>query len=214
MAKIITKNTFQQKMAQIIFKQVQKTISLQSKFLRRLSCKQGRTSGRNIAKKMFWWYYFCNNFKDHYKNTCCSKELFCNSFGQDGKHKLFGRVALGTTPGMSRGQTGFVPGTKCRFSPYFTQWKPSLSQGQAQFVPGINPGTKGGRKSLRVKSSCAFLAPLNREQNQKCFKRVQFKKWGVTGRPTGAGVPHDNALCLPTPMSVLLHKGEGCKLQP
>ena len=80
------------------------------------------------------------------------------------KHKLFGPVALGTTPGMSRGQTGFnVPGTKwvCprekpRFSPHFTQWKPSLSQGQTQFVPGTIPGTKGGRKSLYVKR---FLLP-------------------------------------------------------
>ena len=26
------------------------------------SCKQGQTSGSNIAKKMFWWNYFCTNF--------------------------------------------------------------------------------------------------------------------------------------------------------
>ena len=44
---------------------------------------------------------------------------------------------------MSPGQTGFVPGTKWvrprdkpRFSPCFTQWKPSLSLGQTRFVPG------------------------------------------------------------------------------
>ena len=28
------------------------------------------------------------------------------------KHKLSGPVALGATPGMSRGQTGFVPGLR------------------------------------------------------------------------------------------------------
>ena len=47
------------------------------------------------------------------------------------------RLLLGHPPGMSPGQTGFVPGTKwvCprdkpRFSSYFTQRKPSLSRGQ------------------------------------------------------------------------------------
>ena len=81
------------------------------------------------------------------------------------KHKLFGPVALGKTPGMFQGQTTFVPGTKplClrdkpRFSPYFTQWKHSLSQGQTQFVPGTIAGTKGGRNKLCVKSLCAFFA--------------------------------------------------------
>ena len=61
------------------------------------------------------------------------------------KHKLFGPVGFGTTPGLSQGQTQFVPGTnpgcpwdKPGFSPYFTQWKPSLSQGQTQFVPGTS----------------------------------------------------------------------------
>ena len=47
------------------------------------SCNQGQTSGSNITKKMLWWNYFCNNYKDYYKNNC-SKELFCNHFGQDG----------------------------------------------------------------------------------------------------------------------------------
>ena len=70
------------------------------------------------------------------------------------KHKVFGPVALGTTPGLSQGQTGFVPGTnplcprdKPGFSPYFTQLKPSLSQGQTGFVPGTIPETKGSIKS-------------------------------------------------------------------
>ena len=47
---------------------------------------------------------------------------------------------------------------KPRFSPYFTQWKPSLSLGQTQFVPGTIPGTKGDTKSLCVRSFCAFFA--------------------------------------------------------
>ena len=59
------------------------TISLQSKFLRMFSCKQGQTSGSNIAKKMFWWNSFCSNFKDCYKINC-SNEIFRNNFGQDG----------------------------------------------------------------------------------------------------------------------------------
>ena len=55
------------------------------------------------------------------------------------KHNIFGSVALGTTPGLSRGQSGFVPGTKTlcprdkpRLSPCFTQWKLNLSQGQTR----------------------------------------------------------------------------------
>ena len=61
-----------------------KTSSLQSKFLRMLSCKYGQTSGGNLRKTMFWWNHVCSTYKDHYKNTC-SKELLCNNFGQDGK---------------------------------------------------------------------------------------------------------------------------------
>ena len=62
------------------------------------------------------------------------------------KRKLFGLVALGTTPGLSQGQTGFVPGTNplCpRDKPWFLlilhsgspvcpRDKPSLSLGQSQ----------------------------------------------------------------------------------
>ena len=44
------------------------------------SCKQGQTSRSNITKKMFRWNDFCKDYKDYYKN----KELFCNTFGQDG----------------------------------------------------------------------------------------------------------------------------------
>ena len=52
------------------------------------SCKKGQTSGSNITKKMLWWNYFCNNHKDYYKNDC-SKELFCNNFGQDGISRIY-----------------------------------------------------------------------------------------------------------------------------
>ena len=81
------------------------------------------------------------------------------------KHKLFGPVALGTPqecprdkPGLSPGQSGFVPGTNPGFFLFYTA--------EAQFVPGTNPvcpwdipGTKGGRQSLCVKRLCAFFVP-------------------------------------------------------
>ena len=68
------------------------------------------------------------------------------------------RECPGDKLGLSLGQTHFFSRDKPRFSPHFTQWKPSLSQGQTQFVPGTIPGTKRGRKSLCVKSLCAFFA--------------------------------------------------------
>ena len=59
---------------------------------------------------------------------------------------------------MSPGQTGLVPGTNPGFLLIHTA--------EAQFVPGTNPvcpwdipGTKGGRKSLCVKSLCASFIP-------------------------------------------------------
>ena len=60
---------------------------------------------------------------------------------------------------MSSGQTGFVPGTKwvCprdkpRFSPYFTQRKPSLSLGQTRFVPGTFRGRRPAERVYVLKS--------------------------------------------------------------
>ena len=58
-----------------------KRITLQSKVLGLFSRKKGHASGSNIAKKIFWWNYFCNPFKKYYERKC-SKELFCNNFGQ------------------------------------------------------------------------------------------------------------------------------------
>ena len=60
------------------------------------------------------------------------------------KHKLFDPVGLGTTPGMSRWQTGLVLILHTG-SPICPRDKPSLS-------PGTIPGTKGSRKSSCVKS--------------------------------------------------------------
>ena len=94
------------------------------------------------------------------------------------KHKLLGPVAIGTTPGLSLGQTRFVPGTnplcprdKPRFSPYCTQRKPSLSG----FVPGTIRGTKGGTKSLYVKSLCAFFARYARSQRDYTHLSIIFE---------------------------------------
>ena len=55
------------------------------------------------------------------------------------KHKLFGPVALGTTPGISPGLTGFVPGTKPTLSQGQTQVSSLFYTMEAQFVPGTNP---------------------------------------------------------------------------
>ena len=41
------------------------------------SCKQGQTSGSNIAKKMFWWIFF-KFYKDYYKINR-SEEFFFNN---------------------------------------------------------------------------------------------------------------------------------------
>ena len=55
-----------------------KMITLQSEFLRMFSCKQGRTSGSNTRKKIFWWHNsFINNYKDYHKLKY-SKGLFGN----------------------------------------------------------------------------------------------------------------------------------------
>ena len=60
-----------------------KTISLQSKFLRMFSRKQGQTNGSNTTKKMLWWNYFAKK-KQRLLQKKCSKEFFCNTFDQDG----------------------------------------------------------------------------------------------------------------------------------
>ena len=76
---------------------------------------------------------------------------------------------------MSQGQTGFVPGTRWvwprdepRFSPYFTQWKPSLSLGQTQFVPGTFRGRRAAERVYVLKVYVPFSFPKKgRENHQK-----------------------------------------------
>ena len=81
----ITKNSLQRKCFGAIVTNFIKFTkqSLQIKFLGLFSCQKGHTSGSNIAKELFWWNYFCNNYNDYYKRKC-SKESFCNHVGQDG----------------------------------------------------------------------------------------------------------------------------------
>ena len=64
------------------------------------------------------------------------------------------------------GHPGNVPGTKwvCprdkpRFSPYFTQWKPSLSLGQARFVPGTFWGRRAEERVYVLKVYVHFSFP-------------------------------------------------------
>ena len=94
------------------------------------------------------------------------------------KHKLFGPVALGT-PGMSPGQTGFVPGTKwvCprdkpRFSSCFTQRKPSLSleQTQLNFVPGTFRGRRAADRAYVLKVYVPFSFPRDVPDPWGCSK--------------------------------------------
>ena len=77
---------------------------------------------------------------------------------------------------MSQGQTGCVPGTKwvCprdkpRFSPYFTQWKPSLSPGQTQFVPGTFRGQRAAERVYASKVYVPFSFPTCGQHSQVVF---------------------------------------------
>ena len=98
------------------------------------------------------------------------------------KHKFFGPVALGTTPGMCLGQIGLFPGTnplcprdKPRFSPYFTQWKPSLSLGQTQFVPGTTRGRRAAQNVYVSKVYVPFsLATVSKEAASNSFSNDPF----------------------------------------
>ena len=81
-AKIITKKLFTKKMFwSNEFCNNYKRITLENK--KTCFLQKGHASGSNITNKIFWWNYFCNKYKNYYKSKC-SKELFCNNFGQDG----------------------------------------------------------------------------------------------------------------------------------
>ena len=89
------------------------------------------------------------------------------------KHKLFGPVALGTTPGRD------CPRDKpdLSFSPCFTQWNPSLSQDK--------PSYEGRHKSLCVKNLCAFLCLT--------FPKAKLRRHiFMTGRISGRRIGRKN----------------------
>ena len=46
-----------------------KTITLQNKILSIFSYKQQQISGSKTTKRIFWWNYVCNNYKDDYKRN-------------------------------------------------------------------------------------------------------------------------------------------------
>ena len=61
------------------FVEKHKKITLQSKFLGLLSCKEEtHTSGSNIAKEIPWWKFFFVNLQKWFPNKC-SRELFCKN---------------------------------------------------------------------------------------------------------------------------------------
>ena len=68
-------------------------------------------------------------------------------------------MSPGQTPGLSPGTKWVCPREKPRFSPYFTQWKPSLSLGQTRFVPGTFRGRRAAERVLNFMCSkfmCLF----------------------------------------------------------
>ena len=81
------------------------------------------------------------------------------------KHNFLVRLLLGH-PGNVPGTNWVCPRDKVGLSPGQTQVFSLFYTAEAQFVPGTNPvcpwdipGTKGGRKSLCVKSLCASFVP-------------------------------------------------------
>ena len=75
-----------------------------------------------------------------YFGGCCSGKKKAH------KQRLFCPVGLGTNPGfLLILHSGSLA-------------NPGLSLGQTQFVPGTISGTKGGTESLCEKSLCAFFA--------------------------------------------------------
>ena len=80
-ARIITTNTLQKHVLAQFTCTNYKAITLQSKFLRMFSYKQGQTSGSNFAKKMFWLNYCCSNNPDYYKRKI-SKTFCCNNLAR------------------------------------------------------------------------------------------------------------------------------------
>ena len=93
---------------------------------------------------------------------------------------FFVRLVLGRPRVCPRDFTGFVPGTNPGFLFFLHSGSPAnpgLSLGQTEFVPGTIPGTKGGTGSLCEESLCAFLARylkcLRGPNDQKKFDRAR-----------------------------------------
>ena len=97
------------------------------------------------------------------------------------KHKLFGPVALGTRecprdkPGLSPGQSGFVPGTKPRFllilhsgSPVCPWDKPSC--------PGDIRGRRAADRVYVLKVYVPFSFPKKSENSPTSFCRLAGRK--------------------------------------
>ena len=112
------------------------------------------------------------------------------------KQRLFGPVGLGTTPGLSQGQTWFVPWAnpvcpwdKPRFAPYFTQWKQGLCLGQTQLVPGTLTWGRGAAEKdsvLKVYvpfSLATYHFQENKEQGGLGSVRLRFGKGTVRAVP-------------------------------
>ena len=77
----------------------------------------------------------------------------------------------GISPGLSWDKSGENPGTNPGFRLILHSGSlisPGLSLGQTRFVPGTIPGTKGGTESLCEKNLCAFFA---RYKNAHCIAR-------------------------------------------
>ena len=96
---------------------------------------------------------------------------------------------------MSPGQAGFVPGTKwvCprdkpRFSPYFTQRKPSSSLGQTQFVPGTFRGRRAAERVYVLKVYVPLSSLDIRRFTRACLD--------FTASPVGLGLEMGEALSL------------------
>ena len=82
------------------------------------------------------------------------------------------RLLLGH-PGNVPGTKWVCPGDKPRFSPYFTQWKPSLSLGQTRFVPGTNRGRRAAERVYVLQVYVPFPFPRFRHFSFRfCAKRV------------------------------------------
>ena len=69
-------------LAQLILQKLQNNL-FTKQILAHVLLQIGTSHWQQHCKEILWWNYFCNNYRNYYKNNC-SEELFCNNFGQDG----------------------------------------------------------------------------------------------------------------------------------